>query len=177
MPSTSIYAIPYPAGTDAPNGPLQMQNLAQAVENAMQGPAALVENSVAQAAATATDTPLTFNTALWNAPSSVWSAGSPTRLTMPGTGSQLWAFFAQVANSFGNGTSSRELWFRIGGSGTQHYWKTREQPGTTVDPYLSTSGLLVVSGGSYVEAIFTHQAGITLNTVAGKVRFGGVRLR
>lgn len=176
MPSTSIYSIPYPTGSDAPNGPLQMQNLAQAVENALQGPAAVVENTVTQAVNTSTDTALTYNSALFNL-GTVWSAGSPTRLTIPGSGSQLWLFFVQIEFGNGNSTGSRDIWFRVNGTGTQNYWRIREQPGTTLNPRMTTGGPIPVTGGAYVEAMFNQTSTITLTTVASMVRFGGMRVR
>lgn len=37
MATTPLYALPYPASTDAANGPLQLQNLATAAESAVVG--------------------------------------------------------------------------------------------------------------------------------------------
>lgn len=175
MPSTAIFALPYPSISDSPNGPVQLQNLAQAAEAALQGPVAWVENTGTQSLTNATATALTFNSALYN-PDAVWAAGSPTRMTAPGTGTQAWLVFAQQCWS-SNATGTRNLWFRVNGTGTQDYYRSRETAIATADHHQSVAGLLVITGGDYVEVMGEQSSGGALSNVAAKLRFGAARIR
>lgn len=66
----------------------------------------------------------------------------------------------------GNATGTRDIFFRVNGSGTTPY-KAREIPGTgTADAYVSSGGPLHValSASDYVEVMVRQTSGGALNT-------------
>lgn len=177
MPTTTKYALPYPSSSDAPNGPVQLQGLAQATEAALGGPAVVVEYTGSQTLANATETALAFDNEIYNE-DGLWDSGTPNRITTPATGAgvgTLWAVFAQMAYSQSDPDGARDMWFRISGDTGTRWWRTRDQD-VALDPHLSISGVLLVPAGGYIQVITTQVSGGPMDTIGGQTRFAAYRV-
>lgn len=80
--TTPRYALPFPANADPPDGPSQIQALAEATEDAIDNPlvaAAAIYRSADQTITTATWTSIIFQNERFDT-DGMWAAGDPTRL-------------------------------------------------------------------------------------------------
>lgn len=173
MPSTPIYGLPYPDLSEPPNGPTQIEALAEAVEAELARidadiadviadvkPYARLRQTVAQSIANATYTAVTFTTEDYD------SAGGHS------TSSNTSRYTAQVAGAyvFGGGGA-----FAVNAAGTRSSrWALNGTaiPGSTspgFDPSITSvvvaRPLVVQLGvGDYVELQLRQSSGGSLNT-------------
>jgi hypothetical protein len=157
-----------------------MQAIAQAIDTTLfsqQLPGCILQNTAGQAftSSSTTLTAMTFDSEVYD-PSNLHSSGSATRITTSGAGTQLWAVWAAVTYP-NNSAGHRELTFRVQGAAT-NYWHMNEvaQSGT-LDRRITTSGLLAVTGGNYIEVFTLQNSGSTLTTVANSGWFAAARIK
>ncbi|MGV9364531.1 hypothetical protein [Amycolatopsis sp. NPDC003731] len=110
MPNTPVYSLPYPASTDAPNGPAQIQALATAVENKF------VSNDAAIAASRClSDVPVTTNSSNTSGTGRViWVSRTVTLVS----GKRYKVTFDTGYDSASTSTVIFEMYYVAGGSAT-----------------------------------------------------------
>lgn len=123
MPLTPVYSLPYPALSDAPNGPAQIQALAEEVEAELVrldgNPGVILQQSVVQAIAASTLSAISNFTVLGADPDGFFDGSvSFDRIKIPaGKGGLYVVGFRYQASAGSNGRAFAEL-IRNGASST-----------------------------------------------------------
>lgn len=175
MPNTPIYGLPYPSLTEPPDGPDQIQALAEAVETELSRidgdvadlstrlmPVAQLRQTVAQSVATATYTSATFTTEDLDTLGGHSTSVNTSRWTCP-TG---WAgaYLLSGGGKFvTNVTGSRSAQWAKNGSAIAG----SESPGFAADDtstFAARTIVVVLAVGDYVEMQIRQSSGGSLNT-------------
>lgn len=135
---------------------------------ALEGPPLVqVTLTADQAIASTTETPISWGSAPRN-PNTMWSAGNPTRLTVPAGQGGLYLICGTIAFQV-SGTGGRALHARVNGAG--NYIRLGSTPGiSTIHSEMSLSVPLILAAGDYVEINAWQNSGGSLNilgTVGG----------
>lgn len=117
---------------------------------------ARVRRTTNQAVATATFTPISFDTTFYNV-GGIWSAGSPTRLTAPVDGYYEVKGQVRWAN---NTTNTRGLWFQKNGTGNRIQGVYAPAMNSLEQ---STSTVIQLTAGDYIEVLAYQDSGGSLN--------------
>lgn len=121
-----------------------------------------VNRTAVQSIVSATATYISFDTAVYNA-FGIWSAGSPTRLTVPAGQGGIWQAFIWVFWS-ANGTGQRQAGFRLNGA-TFLFPDTRN-PLATSGTSVTLNFLRRLSAGDYIEVYGYQESGGNLNIIS-----------
>lgn len=169
MPTTPKYGLRYPAATDPPNGPLNLQQLALDVEAQLALSYALYTPSAAQSLPTGTTTNLLMASAgITSSAVSRATAGAGHVFTLNRPG--LW--LAQLFCRINGGGSAAYTGLNLAQSPSTHPTVTAAEvtSGITV---LTLSALVLAAQGDTVTPQVYHERGSAVSTVASAT---GLRL-
>lgn len=169
MPTTPSLALPYPAPMATPDVPYDLQQLAQAVENAIaNAPRVGLTISANQSIAVSG----TLQAISWDVEGSpadvnaMHSAGSPTRLTATKAGLYLLAGGVEFLS---NATGFRRLQWRFGGA--TFGAAINNTPITGVNTHMTVTQLWQAALNDYAELMATQTSGGALNIITGGTTF------
>lgn len=170
MPVTTKYALPYPSLDDPPNGPVQLQNLAERIETVISPvgselPSFIGYASAAQSLASATLTPLALGAEVLDTHNGHDNVTNNTRYTCQLAG--LYHVTGQVAFAI-NATGARALLIYKNAAEMTPGIRCALAPPTGNDiPTLVASGLVQLGVGDYLELRGYQNSGTTLTTYNG----------
>lgn len=122
---------------------------------------AQVYRATAQSIPASTDVAVSFSNARFDT-NSLWSAGAPTRLTVPTGMGGKWLVVLQVA--FGtSGSGNRQQGPLINGATSGQGFYLGINSGASNNIYISTAGILRLSAADYVEHFVWQSSGGALN--------------
>jgi hypothetical protein len=178
MPTTPNYSIPYPALSDSPNGPSQLQSLATVTDTALQGlqtsitsltakvtPVCSVTRATTQSIANSAFTnPISWSGVVNSRNGGVWDSANPTRLTVPVGAGGLYSAMAGCAFA-ANGTGARGIYFQKNGT-TLLRGMNLPNSGASLFTELFLDREIDLVAGDYLEVIPWQNSGGALNIVA-----------
>ncbi|MCF7548893.1 hypothetical protein [Pseudonocardia sp. WMMC193] len=165
MPTTPRYALRYPASSDAPNGPTQLQNLATDVEGWLSPPVAELYTNAVQSVPNATWTSMTLNAEGIDTHNAHSTASNTSRFVAPTGWGGIYqvsgqSYLVQIGDGVmavrlaKNGVPVRGSIVRVRGAGS----------GDT-DRGLSTAAHFIqLNAGDYVEVQSFHTRGVAADT-------------
>lgn len=182
MPVTSIYAFPYPALSDPPNGPAQFQALAEAIESKFvindatdttlgdritdlendlnSPPIAYLTQSSAQSIPTATFTAITFNTEVIDTAGGHSDVTNNSRYTAQKAGYYLLGGGVTFASNSG---FKATRWAKNGSSIAGSQMDVTSSAGAEW-PVMARTIVVQLSISDYVELQGYHEVGVNHNT-------------
>jgi hypothetical protein len=169
MPNTP-HGLPYPANTDfVKDGAAAIQALATAVDPlATSRPVVRVYHNAAQSIATGVQTPLAFNTEIYDDAGMHDPAVNPSRLVCGVAGT----YYVQAGCEF-VASAAGMRWMTLRRNGIAGEFQTIDRrPGhATIVVPLNVSVLLQLAVNDYVEAIVFQDSGAALVVEAGGAQF------
>lgn len=166
--ATTPRGLPYPASTDTPDVPADIQALAEAMEDVFDNqPYCSVQNNTTQSISTASWTAATFDTDNSDAYSMHSTSSNTSRIIAPAAG--LYIVTANFAFA-SNGTGTRKAQLRknaagVSTSGTS-LGHTGGAPQTALQYFGSISAIVQLAASDYVELFVYQDSGGSLATVA-----------
>jgi hypothetical protein len=166
--ATTPRGLPYPASTDTPDVPADIQALAEAMEDVFDTqPYCSVQNNTTQSIATATWTVATFDTDNSDAYAMHSTSSNTSRIIAPAAGLYIVTAVFAFAN---NATGTRKAQLRknsagssTGGTSLGH---TGGAPQSGLQFFGSISAIVQLAASDYVEMFVYQDCGSSLNTVA-----------